>query len=41
MLGSDRYEFDKKRNGTHYVELVFLHLMGSVGNKVYSGMSGA
>jgi hypothetical protein len=40
MLMLDRYEFDKKRIGTHYVQLVFLHLMGSAGHVVHFGVSG-
>jgi hypothetical protein len=31
--------FDKKRIGTHYVELVFLHLVGSAGHVVLSSLS--
>jgi hypothetical protein len=36
MLGWDRYGFDKKRAVTHYIELVFLHLVGSAGQVVHS-----
>jgi hypothetical protein len=37
LLGSERYEFDKKRTGTHYVEPVFLNPVESVGHVVHSG----
>jgi hypothetical protein len=32
--------FHEKGAGTYYVELVFLHPMGSMGHVVYSGASG-
>jgi hypothetical protein len=41
MLVWDRYGFDKKRTGRRYAELLFLHLVGSAGNVVHSGESGA
>jgi hypothetical protein len=37
MLRWDRYGFDKKHVRTHYAELVFLHLVGSVGHAVHLG----
>jgi hypothetical protein len=37
----DRYGFDKKRLGTRYAKLVFLHLVGYAGHVVHSGASGA
>jgi hypothetical protein len=33
--------YDKKCVGTHYVEYVFLHLLGSAGHVVHSDASGA
>jgi hypothetical protein len=41
MLGWDRYGFDKKRAGTHYAELVFLHPVGFVGHVILSYASWA
>jgi hypothetical protein len=41
MLGSDRYGFPKRSaSGHHYVELVFLHPLGSVGHLVHSSVLG-
>jgi hypothetical protein len=34
-------ESHKKRTGTHYVELVFLHLVWSMGHVVRAGSSGS
>jgi hypothetical protein len=35
------YGYDKNRTKTCYVELVFLHLMGSVGHVLHYRVSGA
>jgi hypothetical protein len=40
MLVWDRYRFDKKRVGTRYTELVFLHPVRSVGHVMHSGVPG-
>jgi hypothetical protein len=40
MLGWDQYGFDKKRDRTHYAELVFLHPVRSTSPIQYFGMSG-
>jgi hypothetical protein len=40
-LGWDWYRVDKKRAWTCYIELVFLHPVGSAGDVVHSGVSGA
>jgi hypothetical protein len=40
MLGWARYSFNKKRVETRYVELVCLHLEGSVSQVVHSGTYG-
>jgi hypothetical protein len=39
MLGWDQYRFHKKRAGTRYAKLVFLHLVGCAGHIVHSGAS--
>jgi hypothetical protein len=41
MLGWDWYRYDKKHARTRYAELLFLHLVGSVGHVVHSSVSGA
>jgi hypothetical protein len=41
MLVWDQYGFHKKRVGTRYVELVFLHHVGYVGHVMYSSVPGA
>jgi hypothetical protein len=41
MQGWDQCGFHKKRTKTHYVELVFLHPVESVGHVVHSRASGA
>jgi hypothetical protein len=39
MLGWDRYGFNKKRARTSYADLVFLHVMGSMGDVGQSDVS--
>jgi hypothetical protein len=41
MLGWDRYGLNKKRIGSRYAELVFLHPVGPASEVVRSGASGA
>jgi hypothetical protein len=41
MFELDRYGFHKKHAGTSYVELVFLHSVGSAGHVVHFIASGA
>jgi hypothetical protein len=41
MLWQDRYGFNKKRVGTCYAKLVFLHQVQFAGHVVDSGASGA
>jgi hypothetical protein len=40
MLVCDQYQFNKKRNGIRYAELMFLHLVGFMGHVVHSDASG-
>jgi hypothetical protein len=39
MLSWDRYRYDKKRAGTCYAEILFLHLVASAGHIVHFGAS--
>jgi hypothetical protein len=39
MPGLALCDFHKKRSATHYVEIVFLHPVGSVGHIVHLGAS--
>jgi hypothetical protein len=41
MLGWDWYGLHKNCAGTHFTEHVILHLVGSMGQVVHSGASGA
>jgi hypothetical protein len=41
MFRWDRFEFNKKRAGTRYAELMFMYLVGSAGHVVHSSASGA
>jgi hypothetical protein len=41
MLGWDRYKLHKNCAGTHYVNTLFLHLVGFACHVVHSGASGA
>jgi hypothetical protein len=41
MLGYDWYKLHKNCDGTHYVNFLFLHLVGSACHVVRSGASGA
>jgi hypothetical protein len=41
MLVWARYDFNKKRAGAHFVEIVFLHLVRAAGHVVHYGASGA
>jgi hypothetical protein len=41
MLGWARCAFHKKHVGTRYIELVFLHPVGSAAYIMYFGASGA
>jgi hypothetical protein len=40
LLGWYRYRLHKKRVGTSYVELMFLHQVAYAGHEVHSGSSG-
>jgi hypothetical protein len=41
MLEWNRYGYDKTRVESRYAELLILHLVGSSGHVVHSGMYGA
>jgi hypothetical protein len=41
MLGWDQYGFNKKRDGTHYAELVFFNSIEFTGHVMHSGVFGA
>jgi hypothetical protein len=40
LCGWDQFRFNKKHAGSCYIEVVFLHPMGSAGHNVQSGATG-